>query len=230
MQVYDFTTLYTNLNLDVVRESLNSLIDLTFSEKNKYICISYDRAFFAKKKYNGYYTFDAKSIKDAIEFLLDNTYIKFAEFILIQKLGIPMGGSCSSPMADLTLAYSEYLYMKKIIKKKFGLAKLLSNNSRYIDDINIINYKRFSKIINEIYPTDLKVERSGDNDKIINYLDVTITIIVCFKISCTSHICAFSEVNFQYFLILFFLFESHIRALARNLEKKSFELKKLRKK
>ena len=37
MQVYDFTTLYTNLNLDIVRDSLNSLIDITFSEKNKYV-------------------------------------------------------------------------------------------------------------------------------------------------------------------------------------------------
>ena len=87
-----------------------------------------------------------------------------------------MGGSCSSPMADLTLAYREYLYMKKIIKSKFGLAELLSNNSRYIDDINIINFKNFASIVKDIYPSDLKVERSGNNNKIINYLDVTITI------------------------------------------------------
>ena len=55
-----------------------------------------------------------------------------------------MGGNCSPLLADLFLAHCEFLYMGKIIKdKKYGLAKLLSNTSRYIDDLCFINYKHF---------------------------------------------------------------------------------------
>ena len=60
--------------------------------------------------------------------------------------------------------------------KKFGSAKLLSNNSRYLVDINVINYKNFHNIIKDIYSCDLQVERSGADDKNINYLDVNVKI------------------------------------------------------
>ena len=97
--------------------------------------------------------------------------------MLRQVKGIPMGGNCCSLMADLTLAYKEFTYMKQLLKiKKFGLAKLLSNNSRYVDDINVINYKNFQSVIKDIYSCDLQVERSGADDKNINYLDVNIKI------------------------------------------------------
>ena len=180
MQVFDFTTLYTSLDLKEVENSLYNLIDMLFSNKNKFICISYDKAFFAQKRYNGhYYTFNKKSLKDAIKFYINNTYIRFGEYILKQTKGIPMGGNCSSPMADLTLGFREYSYMKQLLKnKKFNLAKLLSNNSRYVDDINIINYKHFKNISADIYTKDLQIERSGEDDKEINYLDIKITISV----------------------------------------------------
>ena len=47
-----------------------------------------------------------------------------------------MGGSSSPLLADLFLAHCEFTYMKRIIAdKKFGLAKLLSRTSRYIDRV-----------------------------------------------------------------------------------------------
>ena len=39
MQVYYFSTLYTNLDLNEVKKSLFDLFDLLFSESNKYMCI-----------------------------------------------------------------------------------------------------------------------------------------------------------------------------------------------
>ena len=90
--------------------------------------------------------------------------------------------------------------------KKFSLAKLLSNNSRYIDDINIVNYKGFEIKAKEIYPQDLILERSGDNDKDISYLDVRI-IIENNKIT-TS---VYNKVDFFNFPVVNFTFpESNI--------------------
>ena len=60
--------------------------------------------------------------------------------------------------------------------KRMGLAKLLSDNSRYVDDLSILNYRNFSNLIADIYPEDLVMERSGDDDKDICYIDVRITI------------------------------------------------------
>ena len=60
--------------------------------------------------------------------------------------------------------------------KKFSLAKLLSNNTRYVDDLATINYLHFERHIPHIYPSDLQMERSGNNNKDINYLDVNIQI------------------------------------------------------
>ena len=179
IQVYDFTTLYTNLDLNVVESLLYEMIDLLFSSSNKYICISKysDKCFFAKKEYNGYQCFSSDTLKNAIHFLLQNTYVSFGGIILRQTRGIPMGGNSSSQFADLSLAKSEFNYMKSLLKdKKLNLARLLSNNCRYVDDLNIINYLNFENLISTIYPPDLKMERSGDNNKIIDYLDITITI------------------------------------------------------
>ena len=177
MQVFDFTTLYTNLNLQDVEKSLVGLFDLLFSLKNKYICINYCKAFFSKKKYNSFHCFDIALFKKAINFILQHTYISFGGFILKQTKGIPMGGNCSSPIADLYLSFQEFLYMKRLLKeKKFGLAKLLSNNNRYVDDVIILNYKRFGNKSHEIYPGDLIIERNGTDDKNVCYLDIEIKI------------------------------------------------------
>ena len=67
--------------------------------------------------------------------------------------------------------------MTRLIKeKKFGLAKLLSRNCRYVDDLNNMNYLHFSNLIRSIYPPDLLMERSGDDNKSVNYLDINISM------------------------------------------------------
>ena len=112
-----------------------------------------------------------------MNFIIYNTYIIFAGIVFIQMKGIPMGGNSSSPIADLTIGKREFNYMINLIKqKKYGLAKLLSSCCRYVDDLMAINYLFFHNIIEEIYPESLKMERSGSNNKNVNYLDLNICI------------------------------------------------------
>ena len=67
--------------------------------------------------------------------------------------------------------------MKGLLReRKHNLARLLSNNSRYIDDVNVINYQHFSQQSKNIYPSDLSLERSGIDEKNVGYLDVRINI------------------------------------------------------
>ena len=65
--------------------------------------------------------------------------------------------------------------MKTLLKeKKMGLAKLLSDNSRYVDDLSILNYRNFSDLIANIYPKDLIMERSSNDDKDLDILSYII--------------------------------------------------------
>ena len=146
---------------------------------NKYLCVERfgDRGFLSKKPYNGFLCFTAETLKEAVRFILKNTCISFSGFVLKQVRGIPMGGNSSSQLADVPLSKSEFNYQLSLIKdKKFNLAKRLSKNKRYVDDLGVINYTSFASRIPEIYPPDLLMERSGDDNKFVNYLDIAVNI------------------------------------------------------
>ena len=109
----------------------------------------YDKSFLYKSYYCFYYCFDIDSFKNAIEFVLSEVFITFAGSVFRQIRGVPMGGNCSPLLADLFLLNCEFSYMKQLVKdKKFGLAKLLTCTSRYIDDICVVNYKHFENLYN----------------------------------------------------------------------------------
>ena len=178
-QVYDFSTLYTNLNQNRIIEHLFALFDLIFNSSNrKFLCIRWDKSFLASKTYNSFTCFDVNLFKDAVRYVIKEVYVTFGGLVFKQIRGIPMGGACSPLLADLFLAHCEFIFMTSLIKdKKFGLARLLSNTSRYIDDLMLINYKHFDTLVNKIYPVDLLAERSGDDDKNVDYLDVNLSIV-----------------------------------------------------
>ena len=63
-----------------------------------------------------------------------------------------MSGNSSSQLADVPLSKSEFNYQLSLNKdKKSNLAKKLSNNKRYVDDLGVINYTSFASRILEIY-------------------------------------------------------------------------------
>ena len=178
-QVYDFSTLYTNLELDEVKTAMKGMLDLTFnSDKNKFINISLrkNEQFFSNKRYNDHYIFDKILLLEATNFILDNAYVTFGNFVLKQNWGITMGGNCSTELSNCTLGWFEYVYMKSLINRKnhagWPLAKLLSGNSRFVDDLITLNYKNFGNLYQKIYPSCLQMERCGNENQNVNYLDV----------------------------------------------------------
>ena len=164
IHTYDFSTLYTNLPLDLVRNELFEMIDryLDINERksNKYTVLNHfwKTAQFASVNRKGLY--DRDKIKTALDYLLFNSFVKFGPHVLKQIKGIPMGGNASPLIADLFLANLEFRYMDKLHSFKspenLRMAKKLSNNSRYIDDIGVckMNINNFicSK---DIYPESI---------------------------------------------------------------------------
>ena len=87
-----------------------------------------------------------------------------------------MGGNASPFIADLYLAWNEYCYMEKLSRSKLdkerNLAIILSKNSRYIDDIAVINFLGFSNTAKEIYQPALTLEGSNQGYHSDTFLDL----------------------------------------------------------
>ena len=94
MSTYDFSTLYTALPHNLIKEKLLDLIERTFYKKEGklYLACNDKKAFFTSTdNYRGYHIWSCQNVCDALSFLLDNIYIRFGTKLYRQIVGIPMG-------------------------------------------------------------------------------------------------------------------------------------------
>ena len=179
VQTFDFSTLYTNLPLKCIADSLEELIIKMFKNSGRnYILVNtfYERVFWSDSPKNGYKVFTLDKIIASLQWILFNTYVRFGKKLFRQEKGIPMGGNCSPLIADLYLSWLEYKYMKNLMKADFAQAKKLSSNSRYIDDIITPNITNFLDIASSIYPKELPLEINSINYLHDSFLDLDISI------------------------------------------------------
>ena len=179
---FDFSTLYTNLPLNDVKKVMEELIIKMFQHNgHKYIKINtYTKNSYWSEIYrmdNNVKSYTMDDLLGAINFLLDNTFIQFGPLVFQQIKGIPMGSNCSPLLADLYLAWLEYKFMKELIKKDFALAKHLSFNARYIDDIACVNIQNFMQIAKQIYPKEIPLESNNSDNNRDVFLDLDIKIV-----------------------------------------------------
>ena len=77
-----------------------------------------------------------------IEFLVDNTYVRFGGQLFRQMVGIPMGTNCAPLLADLFLYSYENEFLDELNKEgKRKLASKFNLSYRYIDDLISFNNK-----------------------------------------------------------------------------------------
>ena len=86
-----------------------------------------------------YAYFSCRELCLAIDFLIDNIYVRFGNSVFRQLLGIPMGTNSAPLLADLCLHTFEYDFMVKTMKRDITKAIQFSNTFRYIDDLFSIN-------------------------------------------------------------------------------------------
>ena len=131
-------------------------------------------------KRSGYRCYDQGDLLNSLRYILYETHVKFAGNIFKQTKGIPMGGNASPFIADLCLAWAEYSFMMELSKSvdpaDIQLCKLLSNNSRYIDDISVLNYLSFGELSKRIYHEELILEESSFGYHYDHFLDLNIRI------------------------------------------------------
>ena len=134
LSIYDFSTLYTTLPHNLIKEKLLDLIERTFYKKGGklYLACNDKKAFFTSEDhYRGYHLWSCRNVCDALSFLL-NIYIRFDNKLYRQIVGIPMGANCAPLVADLFLFCYERDFMKDLSSdKQADVIKAFNSKSQF---------------------------------------------------------------------------------------------------
>ena len=88
--------------------------------------------------------FNADSICEMIEFLIDNVFVQFGGRLFRQVIGIPMGTNCAPLLADLFLYSYENEFLDNMIRSgQRRLARSFNLCYRYIDDLIVLITRSF---------------------------------------------------------------------------------------
>jgi hypothetical protein len=172
---YDFSTLFTKLPHDIIINNMSEMIGKMFKHSKKsfmHIPVSntYGQAYYSdqEKCKSTYVTFQCIDLLDILDFIVRESYVKFAGHVYHQLKGIPMGGNASSLIADLTLSMLEFRFLSAQKHQPKNTATF-----RYVDDLSLFN----GTLAPNIYPPELVLtQETPDPEGNLNYLDLTISI------------------------------------------------------
>ena len=147
LSTYDFSTLYTTLPHNLIKEKLINLIEWTFKrEGSPYIACNERQAFFTSEDTKRYKLWSCQNVCEALIYLLDNIYIRFGTKLYRQIVGIPM------------------------------VIEAFKSTSRYLDYLLNIDNPYFEGMVNRIYPPELQLNKANTADTEAPCLDLHLSI------------------------------------------------------
>ena len=158
-QLMIFSTLYTTLPHNLIKEKLINSIEWTFKRDGSlYIACNERQAFFTSEDTKRYKLWSCQNVCEALIYLLDNIYIRFSTKFYRQIVGIPMGTNCAPLVADLLLFCYERDFMTSLSDvKQAEIIEAFKSTSRYLDDLLNIDNPYFEGMVNRIYPPELQL-------------------------------------------------------------------------
>ena len=155
MSTYDFSTLYTILSHNLIKDKLSDLIERIF-QSSPYLECNIQKCIFTSVKPKKYHAWSCQNVCDALTFLLDNIFIQFSTKLYRQVVGIPMGTNCAPLVADLFLfCYERDFMMSLSDDKQADVIDAFNTTFRYLDDILDINNVYFDNMVSQMYPSEL---------------------------------------------------------------------------
>ena len=158
--------------------------------------------FLLKRNLKKYYAWSCQHVGDALNFLLNNIFIRFGTKLYRQVVGIPMDTNCASLVAYLILCCYERDFMMSLSDdKQADVIDALNTTSRYLDDILNINNVYFDNMVSQIYPSELQLNKANTSDTEAAFLDLHLSIyndIVSTKIYDKRDDFDFEIVNFPF--------------------------------
>ena len=135
MSTYDFSSLYTTLPHNLIKEKLTELIEQT-CEGSLYLACNDTNAFFTSEKSKRYKLWSCQKMCDALHYLLDNIFIRFGSKLYRQIVSIPMCIYCAPLVADLFLFCYERDFMLSLSdNNQTDIIEAFNSTSRYLDDL-----------------------------------------------------------------------------------------------
>ena len=143
LSTYDFSTLYTTLPHNLIKEILTELIEQTFNrEGSLYLACNDKNAFFTSEQPKRYKLWSCQKMCDALHYLLDNIFIRFGSKLYRQIVGIPMGTNCAPLVADLFLFCYERDFMLSLSdNNQTDIIEAFNSTSRYSDLLRLTDLK-----------------------------------------------------------------------------------------
>ena len=109
--------------------------------------------------------------------LLDNIYIRFGTKLYRQIVGIPMGTNCAPLVADLFLYCYERDFMDSLNHdNQADVIEAFNSTSRYLDDLLNIDNPYFEGMVNQIYPSELQLNKANISDTEAPFLDLHLSV------------------------------------------------------
>ena len=178
LSTYYFSTLYTTLPHNLIKEKLTELIEQTFNrEGSLYLACNDKNAFFTSEQLKRYKLWSCQKMCDALHYLLDNIFIRFGSKLYRQIVGIPMGTNCAPLVADLFLFCYERDFMLSLSdNNQADIIEAFNSTSRYLDDLLNIDNPYFEQMVGQIYPTELQLNKANSSDTEAPFFDLNLSI------------------------------------------------------
>ena len=182
LSTYDFSTLYTTLPHNLIKEKLLDLIEWTFKRALKnygllYLACNDKKAFSLPLTKVDIHSGHVRMCAMPISYLLDNIYIRFGTKLYRQIVGIPMGTNCAPLVADLFLYCYERDFMDSLNHdNQADVIEAFNSTSRYLDDLLNIDNPYFEGMVNQIYPSELQLNKANISDTEAPFLDQHLSV------------------------------------------------------
>ena len=176
MSTYDFSTLYTRLPHHLIKDKPIDLIHRTFIRENtQYLACNEECAFFTSDVYNSHNLWSCQKVCDALVYLLDNIFIRFATNLYRQTISIPM------ELIVLLLLQICFFFVRDFMKSpsrenQADIIEAFNSTSRYLDNLLNIDNIYFDQMVDRIYPTELQLNRANSSDTEAPFLDLNLCI------------------------------------------------------
>ena len=179
---FDFSTLYTTIPHQKLKDRLTSIIRNAFIFKNgnrryKYLVLGHEETYFVKEHSDSKSKYSEDDIIKMLEFLVDNIFVVFAGKVFQQTVGIPMGTNCAPLLADIFLYSYEADFIQSLLSTgKKHLASRFNLTYRYIDDVLSINNPEFENYLGQMYPAELEIKDTTESTTSASYLDLLLSM------------------------------------------------------
>ena len=205
MSSYDFSTLYTTLPHNLIKDKLNDLIERTVNREGSTYRACNEMRFSLRN--------NLKNIMDGLVkmFLCANLFvghffIRFGTKLFRQVVAIPMSTNYAPLVADLFLfCYERDFMMSLSDDKQADIIYAFNTTSRYLDDILIINDVYFHNIVSQIYPSEIQLHNKANGSETkASFLDLHVSIsndIVSTKLYDKRDDNGFGIVNFPFLIV-----------------------------